>query len=181
MKSKHSIVGVTGSIAAYKACDLVRRLQKNHFSVDVVMTKEAVEFITPLTLQALTNGKVYYDMFKAPIDYGTEHIALAKRAEVIVIAPATANIIGKIANGIYDDLLTCVVAASKAPVIIAPAMNTGMYENAAVQDNIRKLKRLGMRFVGPRRGQLACGDSGMGCLEEIDTIVRCVQQALRVL
>ncbi len=181
MKSRHCIVGVTGSIAAYKACDLIRRLQKLHISVDVVMSKEAGEFITPLTLQTLTEGKVYYDMFKAPVDYDTEHVALAKKAGAVVIAPATANIIGKIAHGIYDDFLTCVVAASKAPIIVAPAMNVGMYKNVVVQDNIRKLKRLGVRFVGPRRGQLACGDVGMGCLEEIETIVRSVQTVLRVL
>lgn len=180
MKHKQVIVGIAGSIAAYKACDVIRQLQKARIGVDVVMTKEAAEFITPLTLQALTDGKVYYDIFRAPLDYDAEHIALAKKAEAIVIAPATANIIGKIANGIYDDLLTCVVAASKAPVIIAPAMNTGMYENAVVQNNIRTLKRLGMRFVGPRQGKLACGDNGIGCLEEIDTIVRCVRQALRL-
>jgi len=181
MKQVNIVVGVTGSIAVYKACDLVRQLQKQGMNVDVVMTKEAQAFITPLTFQSLANGSVYTDMFATPDRHDIEHIALAKKAQVIVVAPATANCIGKIANGIYDDLLTCVIAASRAAVIFAPAMNTGMYSNRVVQDNIKKLKSLGVRFVGPRTGELACAEKGQGCLEEIEEIVRSVQAAVRSL
>lgn len=181
MKNVSVIVGVTGSIACYKVCDVIRQLQKRKLCVDVVMTKEAGEFVRPLTFQALACGRVYSDMFALPPDYDVEHVALAKKAKLIVIAPATANVIAKIAHGICDDLLTCIVAASACPLIIAPAMNDGMYRNAIVQENIRKLKRLGVQFVGPRRGTLACGDTGIGCLEETDTIVRFVEKSLRAL
>ena len=117
-------------------------------------------------------------MFDLDIDFDVEHIELSKKAGVVLIAPATANIIGKLANGIYDDLLTCIVAATKAKVIIAPAMNENMYTNSIVQENIRKLKKTGVKFVGPRTGKLACGDVGIGCLEDVDKIVRFVKQTL---
>lgn len=179
MKQKNILLGVTGSIAAYKSCDLIRALQKFGFVIDVVMTKEAKEFIGPLTLQALSQRKVYAEMFDLEIDFDVEHIELAERSSVIVIAPATANIIGKLASGIYDDLLTCVVAATKAQVVIAPAMNQNMYQNPVVQDNIRKLKKLGIKFIGPRVGRLACGDTGIGCLEDIDKIAVFVKRLSR--
>ena len=179
MKHKNILLGVTGSIAAYKSCDLIRALQNLGFVVDVVMTKEAKEFIGPLTLQALSQRKVYVEMFDFDIDFDVEHIELAKRPSVIVIAPATANIIGKLANGIYDDLLTCAVAATKAKVVIAPAMNENMHKNPIVQDNIRKLKSKGIKFIGPRTGRLACGDVGTGCLEDIEKIAKFVKQLSR--
>jgi len=178
MKVKNIVLGVTGSIAVYKACDLIRMFQNQHITVDVIMTKEAQKFITPLTFQTLANGKVYLDMFEFISDYDPEHIALAKKADAIVVAPATANIIGKVANGIYDDLLTCVISASKAPIVFAPAMNTNMYRNIVVQDNIRRLKKIGMRFIGPKAGKLASGDVGMGCLEDIETIASSVKKIL---
>lgn len=176
MKNINILLGVTGSIAAYKSCDLIRRLQVAGFSVDVIMTKEAKEFISPLTLQAISQRKVYLEMFDINIDFDVEHIELAKRAKMILIAPATANIIGKLANGIYDDLLTCVVAATKSKVVIAPAMNENMYTNSVVQENIRKLRKLGVKFIGPRTGKLVCGDVGIGCLEEVDKIVKFVKK-----
>jgi phosphopantothenoylcysteine decarboxylase/phosphopantothenate--cysteine ligase len=179
MKKKNILLGVTGSIAAYKSCDLIRTLQESGFVIDVIMTKEAKEFISPLTLQALAGRKVYSEMFDVDVDFDVEHIELAKRPSVVVIAPATANVIGKLASGIYDDLLTCVVAATKAKVLIAPAMNDNMYKNPIVQDNIRKLKSKGIKFIGPRIGKLACGDVGTGCLEDIEKIVKFVKQLLK--
>lgn len=179
MKKKNILLGVTGSIAAYKSCDLIRTLQESGFVVDVIMTKEAKEFISPLTLQTLAGRKVYCEMFDVDMDFDVEHIDLAKRPSVVVIAPATANVIGKLASGIYDDLLTCAVAATKAKVVIAPAMNDNMYKNPIVQDNIRKLKSKGIKFVGPRTGKLACGDVGIGCLEDIEKIVKFVKQLLK--
>lgn len=172
MKNKNIVLGVTGSIAAYKACDLLRALQKSGISVSVIMTREAREFITPLTFRQLSKNKVYEDMFDKDVDCEAEHISLAEKADLILIAPATANIIGKIANGICDDLLSCTVMATKKPVLIAPAMNENMYTNRIVHYNIQKLKSLGYKFVGPRKGELACGTLGWGCLVEIETIVK---------
>ncbi|MDD5004934.1 MAG: flavoprotein [Candidatus Omnitrophica bacterium] len=178
-KNKNILLGVTGSIAAYKACDLIRALQDAGFSVEVIMTKEAKEFISALTLQTLAKRKVYSEMFDLDVDFDVEHIELAKKAAAVLIAPATANIIGKLASGIYDDLLTCVVAATKSKVVIAPAMNENMYNNPVVQQNIGKLKKLGMEFIGPRKGKLACGDVGLGCLEEVQTITRFIEKLLK--
>ncbi len=177
-KNKNILLGVTGSIAAYKACDIIRGLQKLGLSIDVIMTKEAKEFISLLTLQVLSKRKVYSEMFETDIDFDIEHIELAKRPSVVLIAPATANIIGKLANGIYDDLLTCVVSATKAKIVIAPAMNENMYKNAVVQQNIKKLKDLGVEFIGPRQGKLACDDVGWGCLEDVDSIVSFVKKLI---
>jgi len=179
MKKKNILLGVTGSIASYKSCDLIRLLQSSGFVVDVIMTKEAKEFISPLTLQTLAGRKVYSEMFEVGVDFDVEHIELAKKPSVVVIAPATANVIGKLASGIYDDLLTCVVAATRAKVVIAPAMNENMYKNPIVQDNIRKLKSKGIKFIGPRTGQLACGDVGTGCLEDIEKIAKFIKQLLK--
>jgi phosphopantothenoylcysteine decarboxylase/phosphopantothenate--cysteine ligase len=179
MKNKNIILGVTGSIAAYKACDLIRALQEENFCIDVIMTKEAKEFITPLTLETISQRKVYSEMFELDVDFDVEHIELAKRASIVLIAPATANIIGKIASGIYDDLLSCVVAATKAKVVIAPAMNENMYKNPVVQGNIEKLKKSGVKFVGPKQGKLACGDVGLGCLASIEDIVKEIKVLLK--
>lgn len=176
MKNKNILLGVTGSIAAYKSCDIIRNLKQAGFSVDVIMTREAKEFISPLTLQTLSERRVYSQMFDLSVDFDVEHIELAKKAGIVLIAPATANVIGKLANGIYDDLLTCVVSATKAKVVIAPAMNENMYRNPVVQENIKKLKNLGIKFIGPRSGKLACGDMGVGCLEDTDTIVRFIKK-----
>jgi phosphopantothenoylcysteine decarboxylase / phosphopantothenate---cysteine ligase len=171
-KSKEIVLGVTGSVAIYKACELVRRLKERSFNVTVVMTREAVQFIRPVLFQSLSGNKVYTDMFEEPAGWDIEHISLAEKAGAVVVAPATANIIGKVASGICDDLLTCVICATKAPVLICPAMNENMYRNRIVTANCRKLQSLGYTFVEPRKGQLACGKIGIGCLAEVDIIVR---------
>ncbi|MCX5716462.1 MAG: hypothetical protein NTV07_06415 [Candidatus Omnitrophica bacterium] len=166
------ILGVTGSVASYKAADIISGLKKKNREVFVIMTAEANKFITPLTLQTLSGNRVYSDMFEIPEEWDAKHISLAKKADIIVIAPATANVIGKLAAGICDDLLTCVAVASKAKVLIAPAMNDGMYNNVIVQENITKLKKLGYKFVGPKTGRLACGDVAIGCLADVGDILK---------
>lgn len=172
MPKRTIVVGVTGSIASYKTADLVSGLVKKGYDVSVIMTQEAVKFITPLTFQTLSANKVYSGMFDIPEEWDAKHVSLAKKAGVIVVAPATANIIGKLACGICDDLLTCTVTASKAPVLIAPAMNDVMYNNKIVQENIAKLKKAGCKFVGPKTGRLACGDVAIGCMADIDDIIK---------
>ena len=170
-KSKPCVVlGVTGGIAAYKACELLRLLQKQGIDVFVVMTKNACRFVAPLTFETLSGHPVAVDTFERPATWEVEHIALAKRADLFLIAPATANIIGKMACGIADDMLSTTVMATRAPVMIAPAMNTGMWESAAVQQNIRTLEACGVQIVTPATGHLACGDSGEGKLEDVAVI-----------
>jgi phosphopantothenoylcysteine decarboxylase/phosphopantothenate--cysteine ligase len=170
---KHNIVlGVCGSIAAYKSADLVRRFQDNKCDVTVVMSKEAAQFITSLTLATLSGKDVYSDMFEQN-NWRMGHIELAK-ADAIVIAPATANIIGKLANGLADDFLTTLVITTKAPVFLAPAMNEDMYQNAIVQENCTKLKKHGIKFIEPVKGKLACGITGVGHLAEVEDIVKAV-------
>lgn len=179
MKSEGIIVlGVSGSIASYKAADLVCAFVKRGLEVFVIMTKEAREFIAPLTLQTLSGNKVYCDMFEMPEEWDTKHISLAKKADLILIAPATANVIGKLANGICDDLLSCAVIASKAPVLIAPAMNDAMYNNKIVQENISRLKKAGYKFIGPKVGRLACGDVAIGCMADVEVIVKEVEKKI---
>jgi len=179
MAKKPSVVlGVTASIAIYKSCELIRRLQDEGCAVYVIMTKEAQEFIRPIVFGGLTGNKVYSGLFEGPDIWDTGHISLAQLADLIVIAPATANIIAKIACGICDDLLTCVVCATKAPVLIAPAMNENMFKNKITQGNISKLKSLGYKFVEPQKGRLACGKIGLGCLAEVETIIKEVKKIL---
>lgn len=163
---KNIVLGVTGGIACYKAADLTSRLVKDGFNVDVIMTPNACNFVSPLTFQTLSKNQVVTDTFAAPKYWEVEHVALAKKADVFVIAPATADIIGKIANGIADDMLSTTVMATGAKVVIAPAMNVNMYENVIVQENIAKLRRLGYLFVEPGAGMLACGDVGKGRMAE---------------
>jgi phosphopantothenoylcysteine decarboxylase/phosphopantothenoylcysteine decarboxylase/phosphopantothenate--cysteine ligase len=172
MNAKTVLLGVTGSIAAYKAADIASALTKAGHEVCAIMTRAAAEFITPLTLQTLTKGKVYIDMFE-PVAYeDVRHISLARRADLCLVAPATANIIGKLASGIADDMLTTVIMALRdVPVLICPAMNTAMYENPITQGNIGKLASVGYRFVEPRASLLACGDLGKGALADVETIV----------
>lgn len=177
-KTKNIILAVTAGIAIYKACDIVRRLKEQGFSVTVVMTPEAEELIKPIVFQSLSGSKVYRGLFEETDNWEIEHVSLADKADLILIAPATANIIGKIASGISDDLLTCVVCATKAPVLIAPAMNENMYRNKITQGNIKKLKSLGYKFVEPRRGRLACAKIGLGCLAEVETIIKEVKKNL---
>ncbi|MFZ5801301.1 MAG: flavoprotein [Candidatus Omnitrophota bacterium] len=176
---KEIILGVTGSIAAYKACDLTRRLQEAGFNVTIIMTREAEEFITPLTSETLSGNKVFRGMFQeARESWEVDHVYLAEKASLLLIAPATANIIAKLACGIADDLLTCTAISTKAPVVICPAMNEAMYKNKIVQENIRKLKSSGYKFIEPIKGRLACGKTGVGCLASIEDIVGEVKRIL---
>ena len=174
LKGKTVVIGVSGGIAVYKACDVVSRLKKLNANVHVIMTKSATEFVTPLTFQSLSQNYVVSDMFEEPKTWDVEHISLAKKADVFLIAPATANVIGKVANGIADDMLTTTVMATTGKVLIAPAMNTNMYRNPIRQRNISILKELGYNFVDPDSGRLACGDIGEGKLASPEKIVDAV-------
>ncbi|MBS3872339.1 MAG: bifunctional phosphopantothenoylcysteine decarboxylase/phosphopantothenate--cysteine ligase CoaBC [Firmicutes bacterium] len=178
MEKKIVVLGITGSIAAYKAADLASRLVKAGYEVDVVMTRAAQEFINPLTLQAITHRPVVTEMFTLHSEMAVEHIALADRAAVLLIAPATANIIAKLAHGFADDMLSCTALATRAPVVIAPAMNNFMYENPVTKENIADLSARGMVFVGPGEGRLACGTTGPGRLTELHEIMEAVEKVL---
>ena len=180
LKNKTVVIGVSGGIAVYKTLDVISRVRKLGVNVKVIMTKSATEFVTPLSFQSLSQNYVVCDMFEEPKTWDVEHISLAKSADVFLIAPATANVIGKIANGIADDMLTTTVMATKGKVLIAPAMNTNMYENPIVQRNITTLKDLGYSFVEPESGRLACGDTGKGKLASPETIVEEVVKLLSV-
>ncbi|QCX32214.1 bifunctional phosphopantothenoylcysteine decarboxylase/phosphopantothenate--cysteine ligase CoaBC [Caloramator sp. E03] len=171
LKLSTVVLGVTGGIAAYKALDIVSKLKKKNIDVHVIMTKAASKFVTPLSFQALSQNYVTIDMFAEPKRFEIRHISLAERADAFLIAPASANIIGKIANGIADDMLSTTVMATKSPVLIAPAMNTNMYENPIVQKNIAFLKSLGYYFIEPESGRLACGAIGKGKLADTESIV----------
>lgn len=168
---KNIVLGVTGSIAAYKACDITSKLAKKSINIDVIMTKSATNFVHPLTFQTLSSNVVNVDMFDDIKYWEVNHISLAKKADILLIAPATANIIAKLANGIADDMLSSVALATKNQIIIAPAMNTNMYENPATIENIEKLKKRGVKFIEPDNGMLACKDVGKGKLADVDTIV----------
>ena len=165
------VLGVTGGIAAYKSAEIVSRLRHLGAVVHVIMTKNATEFVTPLTFQTLSANQGVTDTFAAPEYWNVEHVALAKLAEVFVIAPATANILAKMANGIADDMLSTTVLATKAPILVAPAMNTGMWTAGATKQNVKTLKERGVRMIGPESGILACGDEGAGRMSEPETIV----------
>lgn len=178
LKDKTVVIGVSGGIAVYKVCDVVSRLKKLGANVHVIMTKSATEFVAPLTFQSLSQNYVVSDMFEEPKTWDVEHISLAKKADVFLIAPATANVIGKIACGISDDMLSTTVMATKGKVLIAPAMNTNMYENPIVQRNIDTLKALNYDFIEPESGRLACGDMGKGKLASPENIVEAVVRAL---
>ncbi len=176
LQGKTVVLGVTGSIAAYKIANLASMLVKLHADVNVIMTENATNFINPITFETLTSNKCLVDTFDRNFQYNVEHVALAKRADLFMVAPASANVIGKIANGIADDMLTTTIMACKAPKLIAPAMNTNMFENPIVQDNLEKLKQYDYEIISPSTGYLACGDTGAGKLppEEVllDYILR---------
>ncbi len=178
LRNKNIVLGVSGGIAAYKAAELTSRLKKLGANVFVIMTKSACEFISPLTMGTLSQNRVATGMFSVPEDYDVHHISLAERADVLAIVPATANIIGKIANGIADDMLSTVVMATKAPKVIAPAMNTAMFENEIVQENIKKLEKMGYEFVEPATKRLACGSIGKGALADLDIIEDAICKAV---
>src|SRR5579859_4894776 len=176
-------LGVSGGVAAYKAAELVRRLQQEKLDVQVVMTRGAQEFITPLTFAALTGNKVITELFgekesPANVESAIEHIAVAQRIDLLVVAPATADILAKLANGIADDFLTTVYLATKAPVVVAPAMNVNMWEHPATRENLKTLAQRGVRIVEPESGYLACGMTGAGRLAANELIVSAVMDTL---
>ena len=178
MTKKNVVLGVTGSIAAYKACDIVSRLRKQGVDVHVILTRAGAEIVTPLALETMSANPVVVDMFHRENPWEVEHISLAKRADVFLVAPATANFLGKAAHGIADDMLTTTILATRAQVLVAPAMNVNMYENPVVQENIALLKKRGWHFIEPDAGLLACGDVGKGRLAEPETIVAAAMELL---
>jgi len=178
LTNKTVVLGVTGSIAAYKAAYLASQLTQAGTDVEVIMTEAATKFITPITFRSITGRPVVTEMFDLASEYSVEHVALAEAADVVVIAPATANIIAKLAAGIADDMLCCTVLATKAPVIIAPAMNVNMYENPITRDNLAKLQARDFAIVGPAHGRLASGKMGLGRLVDIDEVLGTICQVL---
>ena len=171
LKGKTVLLGITGSIAAYKIAYLASALHKLHADVHVLMTENATNFINPITFETLTGNKCLVDTFDRNFQFQVEHVSIAKKADVVMIAPASANVIGKIANGLADDMLTTTVMACRCQKLFAPAMNTAMYENSIVQDNIRKLKHYGYEVITPASGYLACGDTGAGKMPEPETLL----------
>ncbi len=178
-KDMNIVIGITGGIAAYKACGIVSFFKKEGANVDVIMTKNACEFITPLTLETLSGNKVVTDMFKRADYIEVEHISLAKKADLFLVVPATANILGKVANGIADDMLSTTIMATKAPVVFAPAMNNVMYENPIVQNNLEKLRSYGYKIIEPSIGHLACGYEAKGKLPKSEEIIDYVKALVK--
>ena len=178
MNKKCVVLGVTGGIASYKALDIVSKLKKLNYDVNVIMTKSALQFIHPLPFQSLSGNMVSKDMFEEPKAFEIQHISLAKKADMILVAPATANIIGKVANGIADDMLSTTIMAATCPVVFVPAMNTNMYKNPIVKNNIEKLKSFGYEFINPISGRLACGDVGEGKMADTEDIVEIADSML---
>lgn len=171
LKGKNVVLGVTGSIAAYKIANLASALVKLHADVTVIMTQNATNFINPITFETLTGNKCLVDTFDRNFQYSVEHVSLAKKADVFLVAPASANVIGKMANGIADDMLTTTILACKCPKLVSPAMNTNMYENQIVQDNLKKLEHYGFEIINPAVGYLACGDTGAGKMPEPEVLL----------
>jgi len=177
---KTVILGITGGVACYKALDIISGLRRHGVSTEVIMTREAEEFIRPILFQTISGNRVVTsDLFKLPEEWDAAHISLAEKAGLILVAPATANIIGKLASGICDDMLTCTICATKAPVLFAPAMNEGMYKNKIVQENIQRLKKAGYSFTGPVKGRLACGSEGIGHIQDIEKIIKEARRLLK--
>lgn len=174
LTGRHVVMGVTGGIAAYKACEVVSRLKKLGADVDVIMTENAARLVAPLTFETLSARPVSVDTFARMASWDVRHISLAQKADVMLVAPATANLMAKLACGIADDMLTTTLLATKAPIVLAPAMNTGMWTAEATQQNLRTLLARGVRTVGPDSGRLACGDSGAGRMSEPEAIVEAV-------
>ncbi|MDE5863816.1 MAG: bifunctional phosphopantothenoylcysteine decarboxylase/phosphopantothenate--cysteine ligase CoaBC [Lachnospiraceae bacterium] len=178
LKGKTVVLGVTGSIAAYKIANLASMLVKNQADVHVIMTRNATNFINPITFETLTGNKCLVDTFDRNFEFNVEHVALAKRADLFMVAPASANVIGKIASGIADDMLTTTIMACKAPKFVAPAMNTNMFENPIVQDNLKKLEAYGYEMISPATGYLACGDTGAGKLPSEEILLSYIMREL---
>ena len=179
LRGKNVVLAVTGSIAAYKIAYLASMLKKLNADVTVLMTRNAVNFIHPITFETLTGNKCLIDTFDRNFEYSVEHVSLAKRTDVVLVAPATANVIGKLANGIADDMLTTTVMACECKKIIAPAMNTHMYHNPVVQDNIKKLRHYGMEVIAPDTGYLACGDVGEGKMPSEQVLLEYILREIR--
>ena len=171
LTGKSIVIGVTGSIAAYKIANLASMLVKLNADVHVIMTQNATHFITPMTFETLTNNKCIVDTFDRNFNFDVKHVSLAKKGDLFLVAPCTANVIGKVANGICDDMLTTTIMATKAPVLFAPAMNTGMWENPILQDNLQKLQHYGYHIISPVVGRLACGDTGSGKMPSEETLL----------
>ncbi|MBR4067626.1 MAG: bifunctional phosphopantothenoylcysteine decarboxylase/phosphopantothenate--cysteine ligase CoaBC [Clostridia bacterium] len=178
LTGKHVVLGVTGGIAAYKACEVVSRLRKLHAGVDVIMTENATKLVAPLTFETLSNRPVAVDTFSRIESWDVKHISLAQKADVFVVAPTTANLMAKLAHGIADDMLSTTLLATKAPILLAPAMNTGMWTAQATQDNLKTLQERGVHTVGPASGMLACGDTGAGRMSEPEEIVEAICKLL---
>ena len=178
LKDKNILLGVTGGIAAYKIANLASMLKKQGANVKVIMTENACQFITPMTFETLTAQKVYTDTFDRNFEFKVDHIELGKWADVFLIAPATANVIGKLANGIADDMLTTTVLAMRCPILVSPAMNTAMFENKVVKHNIMKLRTYGMDIILPASGHLACGDTGAGKMPEPEMLLEYIKRAV---
>ncbi len=172
---RNIVIGVCGSISAYKSAEVVRAFKKKGWNVQVVMTKEAAHFVTPLTLSTLSEKRVYSAMFEDGLS-AENHISISDSADIILVVPTTANIIGKTAGGICDDLLTCIIFAFNGPVVFAPAMNDRMWKNLIVQGNVAKLKKNGYHFIGPEEGALASGKEGLGRLADVEKIVKFVEK-----
>jgi len=178
LSNKTIVLGITGSIAAYKAAEIASQLTQAGAKVNVIMTQEAIQFISPITFRAITGRPLVTEMFDLASEFSIEHVSLAEAADIVVIAPATANIIAKLAAGIADDMLCCTVLATKAPMVIAPAMETNMYNNPITQDNLSKLKARNFVIIGPARGWLASGKEGLGRLADINDIIGGIRQVL---
>ena len=178
LRGKTVILGVTGSIAAYKIATLASMLVKKQASVHVIMTKNATNFINPITFETLTGHKCLVDTFDRNFEFQVEHVSLAKQADVVMIAPASANVIGKLAHGLADDMLTTTFLACKCPKIVSPAMNTAMFENPIVQDNLKILEKYGYEVIQPASGYLACGDTGAGKMPEAETLYQYIERTL---
>lgn len=178
LKGKHVVLAVTGGIAAYKMATMASLLVKQHADVQVLMTQNATNFINPITFETLTGHKCLVDTFDRNFEFNVEHVSVAKQADIALVAPATANVIGKLANGLADDMLTTTLLACKCKKLVAPAMNTQMYENPVVQDNLKKLEHYGMELIQPVSGHLACGDSGMGKMVEPEVMLQYILQDL---
>ena len=178
LSGKNVVLGVTGSIAAYKIANLASALVKLHADVTVIMTKNATNFINPITFETLTGNKCLVDTFDRNFQYSVEHVSLAKKTDLVRVAPASANVIGKLAHGIADDMLTTTILACKCPKLVSPAMNTNMYENPIVQDNLKKLEHYGFEVIDPASGYLACGDTGAGKMPEPETLLSYILREL---
>ena len=178
LKGKTVVLGVTGSIAAYKIANLASMLVKQHADVNVIMTRNATNFINPITFETLTGNKCLVDTFDRNFQFNVEHVALAKRADIFMVAPASANVIGKMANGRAADMLTTTILAAKYPKLVSPAMNTNMFENRIVQDNLKKLESYGFEIIKPAEGYLACGDTGAGKMPEPETLFKYIMRTI---